>query len=805
MISGGCLLAALCVVLLGGCFGGEPDPYAPHRPYLAPDGGWSARPAQEAAFPERNLRAITAGTPPQVLAQIDRIFRGIAVIDDDANPLDLLVLQAEIDSIESAVSQLGLTGGSLMRLRLNGADGLEAEEREAFTEAAALYTRWGLALMRTGDTDRRMHGAEKIREAMKFDPENPLLVVLLASYLDMAGFRSNAVSELDAFVKEHGTHDTVDLQRLRKRERTWKLLNYPEDLRAATLICDTMCARHGTWDEAPVWLRVERARLYYLADSTAAALALVDSAIEALQPSYDDTLTAVQALMLKGVIDVGRLEFERADASFMRAVDLAMQSPVTAEFASWLRVPWDLLTDEERLEFDGSLHRDTWVDDFWAQRDPILATPKVLENRVEYWRRVGEAWFVFDGLDVSQPGPLTAPGKAVLRFGWPTEWQRLGSRDLDGEQTSDGIFLTWQFLYHLNDGFAVTDRRVRFQDRGGRSRFVATDSLRGPSWPPYWFNYDFLGRGYRLNADAARFRQLDGRTRLLVSFDTLVPNYSVRYPMQGFRYEGRSNVRSALLRKLPEQWIVAQTERTAMEEETSIHNEREFRRRAGWTDFVDVERDVYRLATLMNLRDQSDEVVAISVDNGEAFVVPGFGFEELEASDLLMTSSIAGMMQEDVEHEPKEGLIVYGPDPEQFEIVPRASRRFLQGEDLAFYLEIYNLDTRRGVASVDLKVILEKLDEAGEVEYSVTVSGASFSLIKYGVKQWNVVRSLGMNDLQPGKYRLVVDIHDRAASRRLTRSEDFEFVMPEDLIELYRWRQLPAPKMANLVEPGGQE
>ena len=78
----------------------------------------------------------------------------------------------------------------------------------------------------------------------------------------------------------------------------------------------------------------------------------------------------------------------------------------------------------------------------------------------------------------------------MLRFGWPNIWHRLGSRNLEGGAESSrlnfGVYLTWQFQYRLNDLQTVQDRRIIFQDMGGRTRFTARDSLKGPDWPPFW-------------------------------------------------------------------------------------------------------------------------------------------------------------------------------------------------------------------------------------------------------------------------------------------------------------------------------
>lgn len=796
-----CLLGLL---FLTSCFGKDIEPYSPQRPIGGPGGRWSPARAGRIEFPERSVMTPRSESPPETLARVDAIYRSIALTTGPEEPWLIGVLKPEIDSIRAEIDALGLGGGSVMRLRLGG---LSDAEAATFRQAAALYVRWAFAKMRTGQVDERIRGAQLLREARQFDPDNPLLAVILSGYLELGGFRSNAIRELDLFDRDHGPNDLIDLVRIRRRERAWKLREDGEALAAAREICDTMTVRRGGWERTPGWLRLERAWISYLADSTETAR---DLALSALQSPLDasgepDTLTAVQAHLLLGVVAVRQLEYEEAQTHFDRAVSLGMDASSTAELTSWLTVPWDLMTEDQRLEFDRAENRDEWLETFWRNHDPILATPDVFEDRIEYGRRVGETWFAFNGIDVSRPGPLTEPGTAVLRFGWPTEWRRLGLQTLIDRPARVNLdfstYLTWEFRYRLRDERGTSLRSITFQDRGGLARLQASDSLRGPAWPPFWFNYDFLGKGYVLNTDVARFRDWDGRARLVLSFDTLVPNYSVRYPLQGFRYEGDVTVQSAVLRRSGDRWVPASVASMLMDGESVIQRDREFRRRSTSRTVHGVERGVYRAASLMKIRDRQDRIVAIAVDNGRSEPVPGYGWVDLDASDLLLMSSLKNEAQEDREREIRDGLVVYGPDPESLDVRPRASRNFLSGEDLAFYLELYNLDHRDGVSAVSLTTTLERIGKDGSIEYSVTLTGSSSTLIRYGIDQWNVARSLGLQELQTGRYRLLVEAHDQKARQKVVRSADFSVVLPEDLIELYHWRRLEAPRtVAAVVE-----
>jgi hypothetical protein len=300
----------------------------------------------------------------------------------------------------------------------------------------------------------------------------------------------------------------------------------------------------------------------------------------------------------------------------------------------------------------------------------------------------------------------------------------------------------------------------------------------------------------------SRFRDKGGKTRLVLCFDTLVPNYSVRYPMQGYVFDGTAEVQLAVLQRREDKWRSAWTGEVPLDRETVVRRGRDFRRRSGYVVRPVVERGVYQVASMLTLRDRDDRVVAVGVDNGISETVAGFTSGELDASDLLVAGSVAGMVREDEERRTEDGWVIFGPDPDKFDLVPRASRSFLQGDELAFYLEIYNIEEEDDLAIVDLNTTLETLRPDGEVRYAVTLSGAGSTLTRQGVDQWNVARSIGLQNIEPGLYNLVIEVLDRKAKKKLYRETYFEVVPPERLVEQYRWKDLEPPRAANVRANG---
>lgn len=817
-----------CLALLtAACLQGRPEPFSPTRPWLRPDLGEAQPGRASEPFPERHLDEILEADPPRALVRIEEIFRQIALLTGPEPDWRLAPVEAEIDSIRREMGGLGLGMGSLFRLRLGKP---RPEELASFRRAANLQLRWGLALMRTGSVDRRIWGAERLHAALAWDPESPVPALILAGYLEVGGLWANERELLDTWVREHGPSDVVDLQRLRKRERVWKVERDREALQAALRLGWEMAARHGGYRTAPAWLNLEHARLLLHADSLRAAEAAAQLAVLGgsesgyADPGSDEDLpasqvpasqipadqapadhapadhapadhapadqaSAAQAELLLGVILVRRLEYARADEHFQRAISLGAADPSLAGLVSWLLVPWDLWTTEEKAEFDRESDRAGWITRWWRAHDPILATPRLLENRVEYLRRVGEAWFTLEGVDLAVPGPLTDPGQVTLRYGRPDEWiftdgEAVFGTPVDGFNNY-GVRRNWRFLYKFpgwREPLVAT-----FQDDIRGSRFTATDSLRGPAWPPWLFNYGFEGRNYRLNTAPARLRRPDGGVRILLCQDTWMPEYSVRFPLQGLRFLGEARVQTALFRPMDGSFRLLREQETLLDRESVVPLKWTLRRRAG-VQVLDLdEPGPLRLASQLVLRDTTGLVVAMTVENGRELHTEPFAKDALDASSLVLLSALPDSIDDKPEWEIAPGRLVHGPDIMRSGLTPRAERHFLPGEEFAYYLEVYNLGQRRGVTDAEMAVIVEHLDADGEMDFSVGMRGPTQSLIRYGITQWNITRSLGLGNFEPGPYRLRIEVLDRKADQRIVRTADFRIGTVEEMVGRHGW------------------
>ncbi len=788
------LVALLTIAAASSC-GSGPQRYSPQRPMVDSDGRGLPDEAASRWMPAPGLLDLAEQDPPAALAQIDRLFGRMAAMVGRSTVWTEEDLSAEIDAIQAALDRLELSAGTLLRQRVGT---LSEDETHRFREAAALTMRWALALMRTGEINNRVKGAEKLRQALEWDADNPVLILLLAGHHDTAGFISRGTELLTNHLHEVGHQDLIALQLLRKKARNWVVTRERGELDAAFALGDTLLSVYGGFDEAPAWLVLERARLFYLADEMDSVRVAATRAYHRADAEADDDVT-VLAQLLVGICEVRDLDFTRGGAHFRTALYRARSVPELRGLLSWMSVPWDLWTEERRLAFDRSSDRAAFIHEYWSSDDPILATPDILEHRIEYRRRVAEAYFTLNGVDPAVPGPLSLPGKAILRFGWPRAWLSTGGQiknaASDNPYVQFGVDRSWRFAYRMPTPFGTQPDTILFQDGGSGSRFAPVDSLVPPDYPLFVFDLDFGGRAYPFHTATARFREADGRLGLTACFDTYIPDYTVRYPLNGIQFDGDVRVLGALYRETRERWSPVHEFEVELLHETTLPHRRRLVRRSGGITIPGLAPGAGRVGAQMTLREPSGEIVALGVDNGRREALPHVGFDDLAVSDLLMVESFDDLPPAAGARRLGESVVAYGPDRVTARATPRACPLFVRDEALTFYLEAYNLARRDGRTLTEVALTLERIDEQGDVDYAVVLTGMDQMLQQHDVNQWNILRSIDLGGLEPGPYRFRATVIDHHGDAERERALAFTVIEPENLVEIYGWADLELPSM----------
>jgi len=783
------------------------EPYVPQRPTMdAPVGNLQA--AEEPGwFPGQGLLEMAARRPPTALAQIDHIFTRIAQQQVAVPGWDELELMRELATIQAELDRLRLGGGSVLRQRMGT---LSDEEAALFRQAAALETRWGLALMQTGEVNDRVAGAERLRQALEWDPGNPVLILLLSGYYDLAGFVSTGTGLLEDYLREYGHHDLIVLQLMRRQARNWVVTREPAQLDSALALCDELARHNGCWQGAPAWLCLELARLHYLADATDSVRVAAENAIRRGRDLDSDPEAVALGHLLIGVCDVRELEFEKAHQHFGAAMTWAAQEPTLRDLVAWMVVPWDLWTEEDRLRFDRSSDRLAFIEDFWASDDPIEATPRLQEHRIEYRRRVAESYLTLTGVDPAVPGPLSQPGRAILRFGWPLAWiseaGQLKEAAKDNSSILAGVDRSWRLAYNMPDLFGARPDTILFQDGGSGSRFLPVDSLASPHYPLFAFDLGFGGRSYPFHARTARFRNPDRGLALAVCFDTYVPDYTVSYPLSGLQFDGSIDMRAALYRSTERGRTLDREFSVVLDHETLLTDRHRLLRRSGTHCLEGVDAGVFRLATQGLMRDAEGRLLAMGVDNGQPRPAENCANDSLALSDLLPIESFEGVPPAETLRRMGPSVVAYGNHLREEGLVGRACPLYLAQENFTFYIEAYNLRRRNGRTLAELAMALERLDPEGELEFSIEISGRDQVLQQADVNEWHILRSIGLSNLEPGPYRVRATVTDHQADTRRERVVEFEVVQPGDLVDFYGWQNLQLPgRLLSSAQPSPEQ
>lgn len=166
----------------------------------------------------------------------------------------------------------------------------------------------------------------------------------------------------------------------------------------------------------------------------------------------------------------------------------------------------------------------------------------------------------------------------------------------------------------------------------------------------------------------------------------------------------------------------------------------------------------YRLDLLV--RDVNSGAVGVK---HTAFEVPAFADDHLTASSLVLATKLENA------GDPSSGSqFVIGP----MKVVPSLSHVFNRTQPVGLYLQIYN-------AAIDQMT----LRPAAEVEYVLLKDGAElwkqsedWTKVNDSGQRLTLTRLIDTQKLAPGKYSLVIHIHDQVTDQRITRDAMFTIV-----------------------------
>ena len=151
----------------------------------------------------------------------------------------------------------------------------------------------------------------------------------------------------------------------------------------------------------------------------------------------------------------------------------------------------------------------------------------------------------------------------------------------------------------------------------------------------------------------------------------------------------------------------------------------------------------------------------------KAIAAPAYGGDQLKASSLILSEALWIL-----DEAPDKDMFVLG----DVHVRPSLLKSFSRTKTLGVYLQVYNAAFDQASLKPSLKArykvsrgeetVIDMTDEAGEsIQFS---SGQRVVLIA----------NLPLNNLEPGKYSLEVEIHDRITDQRVTTRDKFQVAGP---------------------------
>ncbi|MBU1699263.1 MAG: tetratricopeptide repeat protein, partial [Candidatus Eisenbacteria bacterium] len=798
-------LAGSFLTFLGGCGSRLPPPYKPMRPKQFTWILLEEDPTKAIVALLFRSSAIDSIPPPITLRRIDALLRRLHPSQIEPDAVDRLALLREEEELERQLQELHIGMGDLVRFRLGIGMG---DDDTIFRRLAGILGSKAILSLHYGTVEGRIHARQYLESGLIWDPDNPILTILLSRLLKMGSYHWLSTKMLERYGRGSRGRDLMDLEQMRAWEGHYQTTLEEKNLRKAHKYIDKILERNG---RRP-WILLEQARLYIEGDRDTDARPLLEEALSAMRDDLaakDETGAEISPRELRGnayflsaTLESNRLEYDKADSLFRLAFEDLRHSEGGGYLADLMALPWDLFSAEEKLEYDSNPNRDAWLEHFWHTEDPILATPHLRENQVEYWTRIAIAKTRFDRLRNELTGPETEPGAAILRFGRPARFEFLNGQPKAGSSIHPSIdfsifrklIMSYTFRYTTNPQDSVK-RVLAFDDGGGNNLFTCIDSLATLVWPPRVFDFSFRGLYYPMAMDAARFQEHNGTTRLIVGLETLWPNLQVPFPLSEYSFEGSLEAISTRYqmrdqgdiyfgkpmgtRELPMDRIVPAQGRGSL-----------FQRRIATLEWDHLPAGISRVASLLKLRDNTGVIVGYSADNGDKIIHPGWDTGKLEMSDILFAAHISdnGLSERDWEIRP--GVTAYGIPRDSLKIIPRGSTKLLPGEDLFILFEVYNLSPGSGVSQCEIRQILEKIRPDGTVAYSVGSADATSSLIRYGINWWVSWNGIGLSELKEGRYRLRIIAFDQNAFQAVEKTKSFTVLSGQHLAGEYPWRRL---------------
>jgi GWxTD domain-containing protein len=520
----------------------------------------------------------------------------------------------------------------------------------------------------------------------------------------------------------------------------------------------------------------------------------------------------------------------RSDKEQMQA-QKAVRQELKGAYKSWLDqdVAY-IISEEERKAFrnlSNDEERDAFIEQFWLRRNP---NPDSSDNefREEHYRRIA---YANEHYAAGKPGWKTDRGHIYIAFGAPDSidshpsggsYQR--PMDEGGGETSTFPFEVWHYRYlegigdNIDIEFVDTCMCGDYHftiDRGEKDALLHVPGMGATQWEEMGMakkadrfkgGFESLGTGPLASSQASKefdrielaaklfapppikFKDLDNfisehklingpifpfdvRTDLVkVTDNTVLVPITLQIKNRDITFVTKDGVATGLVNILGKVTTITHKTVQTFEETVQVQQpaellEKSLDRQSIYWKAVPLLPGLYRLDIAIKDVNNPDHVGIY----GRALEVPEYHDEKLATSTLIL----ADQMNPVSSHEIGEGNCVLG----NTKICPRVSANpatpvsFKRAQQLNFWMQVYNLGINESTKSNEAEVTYRIVDSSNnaillEKHLDSKDLGAHSD-------QLTVQNTVPMAGLQPGKYKVTIQINDGISKQEIAQSAPF--------------------------------
>jgi len=528
--------------------------------------------------------------------------------------------------------------------------------------------------------------------------------------------------------------------------------------------------------------------------------------------------------------EVDPLKRPRSDKEKMEA-QKAVRQELKGAYKSWLDqdVAY-IISDEERKAFrnlSNDEERDAFIEQFWLRRNPNPDSPDN-EFREEHYRRIA---YANEHYAAGKPGWKTDRGHIYIAFGAPDSidshpsggsYQR--PMDEGGGETSTFPFEVWHYRYlegigdNIDIEFVDTCMCGDYHftiDRGEKDALLHVPGMGATQWEEMGMakkadrfkgGFESLGTGPLASSQASKefdrielasklfapppikFKDLDNfisehklingpifpfdvRTDLVkVTDNTVLVPITLQIKNRDITFVTKNGVATGIVNILGKVTTITHKTVQTFEETVQVEQpaellEKSLDRQSIYWKAVPLLPGLYRLDIAIKDVNNPDHVGIY----GRALEVPEYHDEKLATSTLIL----ADQMNPVSSHEIGEGNCVLG----NTKICPRVSANpatpvsFKRAQQLNFWMQVYNLSINESTKSNEAQVTYRIVDSSNnavllEKHLDSKDLGAHSD-------QLTVQNTVPMAGLQPGKYKVTIQINDGISKQEIAQSAPF--------------------------------